>query len=40
VTYTDESLPALLRSLTSAIERLGAIGAVAPDLSQTRPTLR
>jgi protease-4 len=38
VTYTDESLSTLLRSLTLAVDRLGAIGAV--DARQTRPTLR
>lgn len=40
VTYRDESLTQLLRSLTSAVERLGAIGAAAPGVRQARPTMR
>jgi len=40
VTYRDQSLGALLQGLTTAVDRLGALGAVAPDVRQTRPTLR
>ncbi len=40
VTYRSESIGTLLQDLTSAVERLGALGAVAPDVRQTRPTLR
>jgi protease-4 len=40
VTYRGDSIGALLQSLTSAADRLGALGAVAPDLRDTRPTLR
>lgn len=40
VTYTDESLPALLRGLTTAVNRLGAVGAIGVDGREVRPTLR
>ncbi|MDO8964142.1 MAG: signal peptide peptidase SppA [Coriobacteriia bacterium] len=40
ISYRDESLGTLLSQLTSAVDRLGAIGATAPNLLPARPTMR
>lgn len=40
VTYTDESLGALLQQVTGLLERFGAAGASAPALSPSAPTYR
>jgi protease-4 len=40
ITYRGDSLPALLQSLTTVIDRLGAIGATGASVLPARPTLR
>jgi protease-4 len=40
ITYRDESLPALIQSLTTAIDRLGALGAAGTAALPSRPALR
>jgi protease-4 len=40
ITYRGDSLPALLQSLTTAIDRLGALGAAGTSAMPARPTLR
>jgi protease-4 len=40
VTYTDQSLGSLLQQVTGLVDRLGAIGATAPALRPSTPTIR